>query len=116
MATPDTPQPLPPATYLARGHVFEDFTPGRVFEDTFIQSLPAGGGYASHPANIHAYDIRTGALKWAFNVVPRIGEVGSETWPEKDRERFGGVHNWSEFTVDPETGIAFIPTGTARSD
>jgi len=90
--------------------------PGRVFEDLFIQPLPAGGGYASHPANIQAYDIRTGALKWTFNVVPRIGEPGSESWPEKDRERFGGVHNWSEFTVDPETGVAFIPTGTARSD
>jgi quinoprotein glucose dehydrogenase len=90
--------------------------PGRVFEDTFIQSLPAGGGFANHPANIQAYDIRTGALKWSFNVVPRIGEPGSETWPEKDREKFGGVHNWSEFTVDPELGIAFIPTGTARSD
>jgi len=90
--------------------------PGRIFEDTYIVSLPAGGGYASHPANIQAYDIRTGALKWSFNVVPRIGEFGSDTWPEQDRERFGGVHNWSEFTVDPELGIAFVPTGTARSD
>ncbi len=51
-----------------------------------------------------------------FNVVPRVGEFGSETWPEKDREKFGGVHNWSEFTIDPELGIAYIPTGTARYD
>jgi len=90
--------------------------PGRVFEDTFIQSLPAGGGYASHPANIQAYDIRTGALKWSFNVVPRAAEFGADTWPAEGLERQGGVHNWSEFTVDPELGIAFIPTGTARSD
>jgi quinoprotein glucose dehydrogenase len=91
--------------------------PGRIFEDTYIVSLPAGAfDYASSPADIHAYDIRTGALKWVFNVVPRVGEFGSETWPEKDRERFGGVHNWSESTIDPELGIAFIPTGTARYD
>jgi quinoprotein glucose dehydrogenase len=90
--------------------------PGRIFEDTIIISLPAGGGYASHPADIQAYDIRTGALKWVFHVVPRVGEVGSDTWPEQDREKFGGVHNWSEFTVDTETGVAYIPTGTARSD
>ena len=51
-----------------------------------------------------------------FHVVPRLGEFGSDTWPEKDREKFGGVHNWSEFTIDPETGIAYIPTGTARYD
>lgn len=91
--------------------------PGRVFEDTYIVSLPAGAyDYASSPADIQAYDIRTGELKWVFNVVPRVGEFGSETWPEKDREKFGGVHNWSEFTVDPELGIAYIPTGTARYD
>ncbi len=91
--------------------------PGRIYKDTYIVSLPAGAyDYASSPADIQAYDIRTGALKWVFHVVPRIGEFGSETWPEKDRERFGGVHNWSEFTVDPELGIAFIPTGTARYD
>jgi len=91
--------------------------PGRIFEDTYIVSLPAGAyDYPSSPADIQAYDIRTGALKWVFNVVPRLGQFGSETWPEQDRERFGGVHNWSEFTIDPETGIAYIPTGTARYD
>ncbi len=91
--------------------------PGRIFEDTYIVSLPAGAyDYASSPADIQAYDIRTGELKWVFHVVPRIGEFGSDTWPEKDREKFGGVHNWSEFTIDPETGIAYIPTGTARYD
>ena len=91
--------------------------PGRVFEDTYIVSLPAGAyDYASSPGDIQAYDIRTGELKWAFHVVPRIGEFGSESWPEKDREKFGGVHNWSESTVDAERGIVFIPTGTARYD
>jgi quinoprotein glucose dehydrogenase len=91
--------------------------PGRIFEDTYIVSLPAGAyDYASSPADIQAYDTRTGALKWVFNVVPRIGQFGSDTWPERDREKFGGVHNWSESTIDAELGIAFIPTGTARYD
>ncbi|WP_137681405.1 PQQ-binding-like beta-propeller repeat protein [Aurantiacibacter suaedae] len=91
--------------------------PGRIYKDTFIVPLPAGHyDYASSPADIGAYDVRTGALKWVFHVVPREGEFGSDTWPEKDREKFGGVHNWSEFTIDEETGIAYIPTGTARYD
>src|SRR5690606_40871101 len=72
--------------------------------------------YASSPGDIQAYDIRTGELKWVFDVVPRIGEFGSETWPEEDREKCGGVHNWSERTLDSELGIIFIPTGTARYD
>ena len=91
--------------------------PGRVFEDLIIMSLPAGAyDYPSSPADIHAYDVRTGELAWVFHTVPQIGEFGSDTWPEKDREKFGGVHNWSESTIDEETGIIYIPTGTARYD
>lgn len=91
--------------------------PGRIYKDTIIVSLPAGHyDYASSPGDIQAYDIRTGALKWVFHVVPRVGEFGSETWPETDREKFGGIHNWSESTVDEELGLVYIPTGTARYD
>jgi quinoprotein glucose dehydrogenase len=92
--------------------------PGRIYRDTIIMSLPAGAyDYASAPANIHAYDVRSGALKWTFNVVPREGEFGYDTWPQsEDHSKFGGVHNWSESTVDTELGIIFIPTGTPRYD
>jgi quinoprotein glucose dehydrogenase len=91
--------------------------PGRIFEDLIIMSLPAGGGgYASAPADIHAYNVRTGALQWIFHTVPRPGEFGAETWPEAGLGNYGGVHNWSESTVDAETGIIYVPTGTARYD
>jgi len=91
--------------------------PGRVFQDLIIMSLPAGGaGYASSPADIHAYNVRTGALTWVFHTVPRAGEPGAETWPAAGLGKYGGVHNWSESTVDVETGTIYIPTGTARYD
>ena len=91
--------------------------PGRVFEDLIILSLPAGSaGYASSPADIHAYNVRTGALVWVFHTVPRPGEFGADTWPEQGLGNYGGVHNWSESTVDTELGIVYVPTGTARYD
>jgi quinate dehydrogenase (quinone) len=91
--------------------------PGRVFQDLIIMSLPAGGaGYASSPADIHAYNVRTGALTWVFHTVPHAGEPGAETWPAAGLGKYGGVHNWSESTVDVETGTIYIPTGTARYD
>lgn len=91
--------------------------PGRIFEDLIIMSLPAGAyDYASSPGNIHAYNVRTGELVWTFNTVPQEGEFGYDTWPATDHEQFGGVHNWSESTVDKELGIVYIPTGTARYD
>lgn len=88
--------------------------PGRIYKNTIVMSLPAG---ASAPANIHAYDVVTGELKWTFNTVPRAGEFGHDTWPAtEDFNQFGGVHNWSESTVDTELGMVYIPTGTPRYD
>ena len=91
--------------------------PGRIFENLMIVSLPASGaGYESTPGNVGAWDLLTGELEWVFHVIPYPGEVGYETWPEDAYLRSGGVHNWSEFTVDEGNGIAFLSFGTPRYD
>jgi len=91
--------------------------PGRIYGDLIIMSLPAGGAaYASSAAEVHAYNILTGKLVWVFHTVPQKGEFGYDTWPEKDHELMGGVHNWSESTIDDQAGIIYVPTGTARYD
>jgi glucose dehydrogenase len=91
--------------------------PGRIFENLIIISLPAGGAaYVSNPGDVHAYDVRTGELRWAFHSVPEKGEAGADTWPEGFLTSGGGVHNWSELSVDEQRGIAYVPFGTARFD
>ena len=91
--------------------------PGRVFENTVILSLPAqGAGYTSTPGDVTAWDVQTGKLKWIFHSIPHPGELGYDTWPKDLYKTAGGVHNWSEFTVDEANGIAFVPFGTARYD
>jgi len=90
--------------------------PGRIFENLFILPLPGGPNYGGPPSDVHAYDVRTGKLAWIFHVIPHEGEFGYDTWPEAHYKVGGGVHNWSEFTVDEENGIAFIGFGTARYD
>ncbi len=91
--------------------------PGRVFEDLMIVSLPAQGrGYKATPGDVTAWDVRTGELRWVFHSIPHPGEFGYDTWPEDAYRASGGVHNWSELTVDEENGIAFVPFGTARFD
>ena len=91
--------------------------PGRIYQDLFIVSLPAGGaGYVASPGDIHAYDVRSGKLVWVFHTVPERGEAGAETWPDAALATGSGVHNWSELTVDEARGIVYIPTGTARYD
>jgi quinoprotein glucose dehydrogenase len=89
--------------------------PGRVFENLMIVSLPAqGAGYRSTPGDVHAYDVVSGALR-RFSI-PHEGEFGYDTWPEGTHAMAGGVHNWSELTVDEANGIAFIPFGSPRYD
>jgi hypothetical protein len=91
--------------------------PGRIFENLFIIPLPArGDNYAAVPADVHAYDTRTGKLVWVFHSVPHPGEFGYETWPKDFWKTGGGVHNWNEMTVDEKRGVAYIPFGTARYD
>ena len=91
--------------------------PGRVFENLMIVSLPAqGAGYASTPGDVHAYDVVTGEIRWVFHSIPHEGEFGYDTWPEGAYKTAGGVHNWSELTVDEANGIAFIPFGSPRYD
>ena len=86
--------------------------PGRIFENLFIIPLPGGPSYGGPPSDVHAYDVRTGKLAWIFHVIPHEGEFGVDTWPEGHWTRGGGGHNWSEFTVDEENGIAFSATGS----
>jgi len=91
--------------------------PGRIFEDLMIVSLPAqGAGYRSTPGDVHAYDVVTGELRWVFHAIPHPGEFGYDTWPEDAYLTAGGVHNWSEMTVDEENDIVFIPFGSPRYD
>ena len=92
--------------------------PGRVYKDTIIVSLPASGAsYDATPGDVRAYDVLTGKVKWTFHSVPKPGEFGADTWPaEALAAGAGGVHNWSEFTVDEDHGVVFVPFGTARYD
>ena len=91
--------------------------PGRVYENLIIVSLPAqGAGYTATPGDVTAWDVRTGKLRWIFHSIPHPGEFGYDTWPKDAYRNAGGVHNWSELTVDEGNGIAFVPFGTARYD
>jgi quinoprotein glucose dehydrogenase len=91
--------------------------PGRVIGNLMVVSLPAqGAGYASTPGDVQAYDVVTGKLAWTFHSIPHEGEFGYDTWPKGTQPSAGGVHNWSEMTVDEGNGIVFVPFGTARYD
>jgi len=105
------------ALYRQAAQPLHTGNPGRIFKDTMIVSLPAqGASYDATPADVQAYDVRTGRIQWVFHSIPHPGEFGYDTWPPDAYKTSGGVHNWSELTVDERQGIAFINFGSPRFD
>jgi quinoprotein glucose dehydrogenase len=92
----------------------QSLTPGRVFEDLLILGSATNEGWGSAPGDIRAFDVRTGALRWSFHTIPHEGEFGYDTWPKDAWKSVGGANAWSEMTVDPKSGIVFIPTASPK--
>jgi len=91
-------------------------SPAVIYKDLMIvggresETLPASYG------DIRAYEVRTGKLRWAFHTIPRPGEFGYDTWPNDAWKSTGAVNNWTGMTLDQNTGIIYIPTGSAAFD
>lgn len=61
---------------------------------------------------IRAYDPKTGSVQWQWNVVPRPGEVGAETWPKNsDAITHGGGMTWMSGTYDPDLNLIYWGIG-----
>ena len=54
-------------------------TPGVTWKDVLIVGGVGGQG------SVRAFDVRTGKQRWIFDLIPRPGEVGHDTWPEDAR-------------------------------
>jgi quinoprotein glucose dehydrogenase len=92
----------------------QSHSPGRVFEDILILGSATNEGYGSAPGDVRAFDVRTGKLIWSFHTIPHPGEFGYETWPADAWKTVGGANVWSEFTLDVERAIVFLPVASAK--
>ena len=86
-------------------------TPGAIYRDMYITT-----GIMNTAASVRAYDVRSGAVKWAFHLIPRQGEVGYDTWPAGGPGRAGGAANWTGSVLDEVRGIVYVPTESATPD
>jgi quinoprotein glucose dehydrogenase len=62
------------------------------------------------PGDVRGFDVRTGALKWTFHVIPTKGEPGYETWAPGSAERSGNGNVWTMMSADEELGLVYLPT------
>ena len=92
------------------------------------------------PGDVLAFDTKTGKMLWRFNVIPRPGEAGAETWLKADPKVWevpGGLNAWAKdrpdlressnlytgnagfwapVTADPELGMFYVATESPTSD
>ena len=96
-------------------------SPPIVVNDVVVVGNSAEQGYNQSrienvPGDILGYDARTGELLWKFNVIPRPGEFGHETWENDAWQWTGDVSSWAPMSADPELGLVYIPTNGATQD
>lgn len=85
-------------------------TPGVTYKDMLILGGLGGKGA------LRAFDVRTGAQRWIFHLIPRPGEVGYDTWPEDAYKTATGLMPWCGQALDEKRGIVYAATKTAEPD
>ncbi|MEN0036658.1 MAG: PQQ-binding-like beta-propeller repeat protein [Cellvibrio sp.] len=83
-------------------------SPGVVYKNLIVM-----GSTGNTPGHIRAYDVRTGVQQWIFHTIPHPGEFGYETWPVDAWKTAKGANAWSGLTLDPKTGVVFVPLASA---
>ena len=61
------------------------------------------------PENVRGYDVRTGQHLWTFQVVPRPGEFGNDTWKDESWKWAGDLGSWCCMSADEGTSIVYVP-------
>jgi glucose dehydrogenase len=68
------------------------------------------------PGTIRGFDARTGKQVWVFNLIPRPGELGHDTWLNDSWEGAGKNDAWAPFSADLASGVVYIPVGHPHND
>lgn len=105
---------------LERGYITSS-SPPIVVNGVVIVGNSAEQGYNQSrienvPGDILAYDAKTGKFLWKFNVIPKPGEFGHETWENEAWKWTGDISSWAPLSADPDLGIVYVPTNGATMD
>lgn len=92
-------------------------TPGIIYKDLLIIGIRVAESADAAPGHIRAFDVRTGERRWIFHTIPHPGEIGYDSWPDKDAwKKLGGANSWAGMSLDEQRGIVYVPTGSVGSD
>ena len=66
--------------------------------------------------DVHAFNVRTGALRWTYHTIPQEGEFGTDTWQDRSWSYTGHAPVWALFSADEELGLVYMPISSATND
>ena len=100
-------------------------SPPAIAGDTLITGSSIGDNRATdlELGVVRAYDVRTGALRWKWDPIPRTAHIPKdatnpdfEEVPEQAADWTGAANAWSILSVAPDRNLVFVPTGSASPD
>jgi len=66
------------------------------------------------PGYYESRDPETGDLQWHWNVSPKKGEPGFDTWPSAEAAAHGGGMTWGPTSYDPDLKLIYFGTGNPQ--
>ncbi|MDA1371105.1 MAG: PQQ-binding-like beta-propeller repeat protein [Proteobacteria bacterium] len=82
---------------------------GQSMNDTFENKEAFRG-------DVHAFDVRTGDLRWTYQTIPQEGQFGTSSWQDRSWSYTGHAPVWSLFSADEELGIVYMPITSSTND
>ena len=87
----------------------------------------AGGDNKGVKGHMYALDAMTGKIVWEFYLVPKTSgdptrgpqgasPLGMATWKNKSGTPITGGATWTSYTLDPATGLLYVPGGNPAPD
>ena len=87
----------------------------------------AGGDVKGVKGRMYALDARTGKIVWEFYLVPKspgdvtrgpqaLSPLDTATWKNKPGIPITGGATWTSYTLDPATGLLYVPGGNPAPD
>lgn len=70
----------------------------------------------AYRGDVHAFDVRTGALRWTYNTIPQEGQFGTDTWQDRSWSYTGHAPVWALFSADDELGLIYMPISSSTND
>lgn len=94
-------------------------SPPAVVRDLVVVGSAVGKGWSRGVASgvVRGYDVRTGALRWSFDPIPRTKDHPAwKSWTADAARSTGGANVWSIISADAERDLVFLPIGSAAPE